>query len=225
LFDERSLLDFVKFNALPGLFAAGYVAVTQYQGTPTTWYGTLVAFAIGVLITYGIRRTHVKGNLLKGLDDRISSFENVALSFLDLCHRFEINPEKQFENYVDNSHDLIVKHWLDLLKRVRVAFRQQIDDENIAALMKEFLRIVQQHRESVVLSFINRANKNILVTTGTKDKFESLRTKYNDLVTETSDLIKDMNSKLKIKQGIQERAAKITEGLQVQEEEPQVQAQ
>jgi hypothetical protein len=217
LVEERSLLDFIKFNALPGLFAAGYVAVTQYQGIPSTWYGTLGAFVVGALITYGIRRTHVKGSLLKGLDDRISSFEKVALWFLDLCHRFEINPVKEFENYIDNSHDLIVKHWLDLLKRAKVAFGEEISDQSIAGLMKEFLRIVQQYRERVVLPFMNRANTTILVTTGTKDKFEKLRTQYNDLVAETNDLVKEMNSKLRTKQGIQERVEKITEGLQVQE--------
>lgn len=220
--EERSLLDFIKFNVLPGLFAAGYVALTQYQGLPSTWYGTLGAFVFGALLTYFIRRTHVKGSLLEGLDDKISSFEKVVPMLLDLCHRFEINPLKEFENYVDNSHTLIVEHWLSLLKRDKLSLGQEIRDQTIARLMKEFLRIVQQYRERVVLPFMNRANMTKLVTAGTKDRFGKIRTEYNDMVGEINQLVKDMNSKLKLDKEIVERAEKITEELQIVEPEQSV---
>jgi len=193
------------------------VAVTQYQGIPPTWYYTLGAFAVGVLITYGYRRAHVKGSLLKGLDDGISSFEEVVPLFLDLCHRFEVNPVKEFENHIDNSHALIVEHWLGLLKRDKISLGQEIRDQTIARLMKEFLRIVQQYRESVVLPFMNRANMVKLVTVGTRDRFGKIRTEYNDMVVEINQLVKDMNSRLKLDKDIGERAEKITEELQIVE--------
>jgi hypothetical protein len=222
LVEERSLLDFIKFNALPGLFAAGYVALTQLQGLPTTWYGTLFFLIVGVFITYGIRRTSVKGGLLKGLDDKISSFGKVVVLFLDLCHKFEANPVKEFENHVDNSHALIVEHWLPLLKRDKMSLGQEIRDQTMARLMKEFLRIVQQYRERVVLPFMNRANITKLVAAGTIDRFGKIRTEYNDMVEEINQLVKDMNAKLKLEKEISERAEKITGQLQIVEPGPPV---
>lgn len=169
------------------------------------------------MLTYIFRRTHVRSGLLREFDDSISSFEKIAEELLDLCHSFDINPMNEFKRSVDNSHELILKHWLDLLKRTRIRLGDEIRDETLAGLTKDLLRIVQQYKERVIVPFVTRANTVKLVMAGTEDRFGRIKTQYNDLVVEINQLVKDVNLKLKLEKDIQERAEKISEELRVQE--------
>jgi hypothetical protein len=106
---------------------------------------------------------------------------------------------------------------------MRRPVRKGTVDESIANLMREFLRIVDKHKERVILSFIRRANERITVVRGTRTEFLELRQEYNDFVVGKAwDLIDTINSELKLKGKIEERErpVKITQDLDVSEPSP-----
>ena len=208
LYSERSFADFVKLNVLPGLGLVLYTAYTQFTGVSRPSYEVLVIYFGLLIVQYLIRQGLVKKSLLRKLDGSIHSFENIADHFRSTCHTFDLNPPPLFLKCLDDHYHLIVKGWLDLLKRVIQSRRNDANYTRIARWAGEFVCIARQYREKVVQAFVDRANVAILVTKGTKNEFAEFKMKYNEMVDKTNLLAEEM--------GLQ-KLDKIADELQVQE--------
>lgn len=215
--DIRAFVDFVKLYGLAALLGATYVAVTG--GLQQGVYALLFSL-LGLGIMYGFRREHLKGGLLAKFDETALAFEKIAEEFVILCHNFLDPADEVFERSVSNSHDLILKEWMRLMKRMRNSLYKGARDESIANLMREFLRIVDKYKERVILPFIDRANRRRAVKRGTKTEFLRVKQEYSDFVDRARGLVETMNSELKLAKVIEERPEKISQDLDVQEPSP-----
>lgn len=216
MLSERSVSDFIKLNALPGLGLVAYTAYYGFTNATPPWYGALAVYVVLLGAQYIYRRQRIKESMVDTLERNISSFQTIGDSFRSSCHRFEINPLDWFQKYVDDSHDLIVGSWLVFLKKVVESRKDEATELRIASWTDEFLRIVHQYRTTVIQAFIDRANATKLVNKGTKNDFSDFKMRYNSLVDETNQLVKDLNSRLAREKPLQ-ASDRISVELEIQE--------
>jgi hypothetical protein len=216
LLSERSVSDFIKLNALPGLGLVAYTAYYGFTNATPPWYGALAVYVVLLGAQYAYRRQRIKQSLVDTLERNMKSFETVGDTFRSLCHRFENNPLDWFQKYVDDSHDLIVGGWLDLLKRAVRSRKDEAEEYQIRSWTNEFLRIVRHYRTTVIQAFIDRANAAKLVNKGTKNDFSDFKMQYNSLVDEINQLVKDINSRLAREKPLQ-ASDRISVELEIQE--------
>lgn len=208
MFSDRSFLDFVKLNALPGTGLVLYTVFITLTGASRPPYEPLVIYVVLLIVQYAAVEGLGRKKLLQKLDGSIKSFESIVGQFRNECHRFDQNPPPLFLKQVDDAHDLVVGYWLDLLKRVIQSRRSEAGPLRIARWTEEFVRIAQQYREKVVQAFIDRANIAMLVAKGTKNEFARFRMEYNEMADNINELTEDM--------GLQ-KLQKIADELQAQE--------
>jgi len=101
-------------------------------------------------------------------------------------------------------------------RRISLSSSAEADEHRIATWTEEFLRIVRQYRATVIQAFIDRANAAKLVNKGTKNDFSDFKTRYNSMLDETNQLVKDINSRLGREKPLQ-AADKISVELEIQE--------
>lgn len=171
---------------------------------------------VALFLQYGYRRTHVKKGFIDELMGNISSFEKIAQNFRALYQNFEVSPLQWLRPSLENKNSLISERWLTLLKRIIEARRDDATDTQIASFTREFLKILADYRDLIVLPLVERANSAIQVTKGTKIKYAKFRADYNHLVDGTNGLVGRLNSELSLaKNPVKESAERIIEDLEV----------